>query len=233
MKLAGGHVEPQDHLGPVLVAGLDHRLQQQLDGLLVAAETRREPALVAHAGAVALLAQHALEGAVDLGARPQGLGERTEAPGDDHELLDVDVVVGMGAAVDHVEHGHGQGARFLSTEVPVQRHLVGRRLSPGRGQGHPENGVGAQTALVRSAVQVDHALVQLALVPGIHTHHPPRQVSLDVTHGPQHALAHEAGAAIPQLHGLVLAGGRPGRHGGPAARAIGQRHLHLDGGIAP
>ncbi len=231
MKLAGGHVQPQDHLGPRPVARLDHPLQQQLDGLLVVPETRGEPALVAHRGAVVLPGQHAFQGAVDLRAGAQGFGERTEPPGDHHEFLDIDVVVGMGAAVDHVEHGHRQSAGLLSAEVPVQRHLVGRGLGPGRGQGHAENGVGAQSALVRSAVQVDHGLVQLALVSGIQPHDPPRQAAFDVTRGAQHALAHEAVAPVPQLDGFVLPGGRPGRHGGPALGSVGQRHLHLDGGM--
>ena len=190
VELAGGHVEPQHHLAAYLVSRLGHGLQQQLDGLLVALEPRREPPFVAHAGAVALLCQHALERRVRyLRAGAQGLGKGAQAPGDQHELLHVDVVVGVGAAVDHVEHGHGQGARLLSAEVAVQRHLVGAGLGVGGGQGHPQDGVGAQAALVRGAVEVDHALVELALGAGVHAHHPPRQVAANVTHGPLHALA--------------------------------------------
>jgi hypothetical protein len=41
------------------------------------------------------------------------------------------------------------------------------------------------------------------------------------------------GVAVAQLDRLVLAGGRAAGHGGTRHRAVVQRHLHLDRGIAP
>ncbi|MEZ6317673.1 MAG: hypothetical protein R3B49_02810 [Phycisphaerales bacterium] len=45
---------------------------------------------------------------VDLGAG-EGLGVVVEAPWLDHELLEVDGVVGVLAAVEDVHHGDGEG----------------------------------------------------------------------------------------------------------------------------
>ncbi len=60
---------------------------------------------------VALLLQNAFEGVEDLGAPAQGVGEGLRANGHDHELLKVDVGVGVAAAVEDVHHGRGGGGR--------------------------------------------------------------------------------------------------------------------------
>jgi hypothetical protein len=62
---------------------------------------------------VAGLLQHALEGVEDLGDPAHGVGEGLGAHRRDHELLEVDLVVGVLAAVDDVGHRHGQRERAL------------------------------------------------------------------------------------------------------------------------
>ena len=57
--------------------------------------------------------------------------EKVGAPaGHDHELLEVDLVVGVGAAVEHVHHRHRQHVRVGAAEVAPQRlaGVGGRRL---------------------------------------------------------------------------------------------------------
>ena len=54
--------------------------------------------------------QHALQRVEDLDARAQRFGEARQADRQDHEFLQVDVVVGMRAAVDDVHHRHRQRA---------------------------------------------------------------------------------------------------------------------------
>ena len=61
-----------------------------------------EAPLVAHARREALLPEDPLQRVKDLGAGPQGLRERREPNRADHELLGVEKIVGVRAAVDDV-----------------------------------------------------------------------------------------------------------------------------------
>ena len=99
--------------------------------------------------------QHALEGVVDLGAPAQALGKAPGAHRHDHELLEVDVVVGVHAAVEDIHHGRGQQMGVDTAQVLVQRQA--RRLGCGAGncQRHAQNGVGAELGLVGRTVRGD------------------------------------------------------------------------------
>jgi hypothetical protein len=71
------------------------------------------------------LLEDLLEGVVDLDAGAEGLVEVVEAPGLDHELLEVDGVVGVLAAVEDVEHGDGEGLGAGAAEVAVEGQARG------------------------------------------------------------------------------------------------------------
>ena len=94
---------------PVRVARLLGGGENDVDRLLARAEIRGEAALVADSGREPALVQQALQRVVDLGADLQRLGERAGAGRHDHELLEVEGVRRVGAAVDDVHHRHGQG----------------------------------------------------------------------------------------------------------------------------
>ena len=64
--------------------------------------------------------QHALEGVVDLSAPTQALGKARGAHRHDHKLLEVNVIVGMHAAVEDVHHGRGQQMGVDAAQVLVQ-----------------------------------------------------------------------------------------------------------------
>ena len=111
--------------------------------------------------------QQLLERVVGLGAPAQRLGEARRAERHDHELLQVDVVVGVRAAVEHVHHRRRQDVGVGAADVAEQRQasLVGRGV--GDGERHAEDGVGAEAGLVVGAVEVDERLVDAALVGGL------------------------------------------------------------------
>ena len=88
--------------------------ENDVDRLLARAEIRREAALVAYGGGKPALVQQALQRVVDLGADLQRLGERVGTGRHDHELLEVEGVRRVGAAVDDVHHRHGQGTTASS-----------------------------------------------------------------------------------------------------------------------
>ena len=95
------------------MAGALGGVEDRLDRGLARLEVGREAALVADGGREPALAEHLLQRVVDLGADPQRLRERLGAGGHDHELLQVDRVVRVRAAVDDVQHRHRQRRRAL------------------------------------------------------------------------------------------------------------------------
>jgi hypothetical protein len=82
----------------------------------------------------------------DLGAHAQRLAKRARADRHHHELLQVDGVVGVRAAVEDVEHRHRQ------TRAPSRRDSVERLPSaaarPAPRERHAEDRVGAEPLLL-------------------------------------------------------------------------------------
>ena len=194
---------------------------------------RRETAFVAHGHAHALVVDDLLERVEHLGAVAHRLAEARGPHGNDHQFLQVEVVVGVRAAVHHVHHRHRQLHAAHAAEVAVQgqARLFGRRA--GHGHGNGQRGVGAQAALVLGAVQVDQRLVQEGLLRGIQAQHRFGDFGVDVLHGLEHALAQVAAlVAVAQLDGFARAGGCARGHGRAAHGARLQQHVAFHGGIA-
>ena len=87
--------------------------------------------------------------------------------------------------------------------------------------------------LLGGAVQVDQGLVDGGLIQDIHADQALGDLGVDVLHSLFHALAVVAAlVAVPQLAGLIDAGGSAGGNSGTAHGAILQVHLDLNGGVA-
>jgi hypothetical protein len=116
------------------------------------------------------LAEQLLEAGVDLGHGAKRLVEAVEPVRDYHELLKVHVVGRVGAAVQDVGAGNGQGVGASPAEVAVQgeRRGFGRRLR--RRQGDTKDSVRPKAALVLGSVGLDHGEVEGALVGGVQAH---------------------------------------------------------------
>jgi hypothetical protein len=233
VELAGGAVQAQGDLLARRVAGLLDGLQDHLDRGFVVLHVGREAAFVADGDAHALVVDDLLERVEHLGAVAQRFAEVGRAHRDDHQLLQVEVVVGVGAAVDDVHHRHRQLAAVHAAEVAVQGQagFLGGRA--GHGHRHGQHRVGAQAALVVGAVQVDQRLVQEVLLGGVEAQHRLGDLGVDVLHGLEHALAQVAlRIAVAQLDGFARAGGRARGHGRAAHGAGLQQHVAFHGGIA-
>ena len=177
--------------------------------------------------------QHALEGVIDLGAPAQALGKARSTHRHDHELLEVNVVVGMHAAVEDIHHRCGQQVGVDAAQVLVQRQA--RRLGSGAGnsQRHARDGVGTELGLVGSTVRGNQRGIDGALVEGIEAHDGVSALVVDVLDGLRNALAQVAAlVAIAQLAGLKGAGRSTRRHHCAAKAAVLEHDLDLDGGIA-
>ncbi len=234
--LAGRRVEgDEDVLAGLVARRLDpgqHGLQSRLVGL----EVGREAALVADRGRVAARGEALLQRVEDLGADAQALGEAARPGRHDHELLEVDRVVGVGAAVEHVHHRHRQQRRLLAAvelrQVAEERLAGEHRGRLRRGQRDAEDRVGAEAALVGGAVELDHLRVEPALVGRVEPCKRRGDLAVDVGDRLRDALAGPGLAAVAQLDRLELAGRGAGGHRGQAARAGAEADFDLDGRVA-
>ena len=233
VEFAGGDVEAKQHILAGAVTRLADGLEDHLDGFLVGAQVRREAALVAHRGGQAPTLQHALQRVEDLGAAAQRLGEAGDADRQHHELLHVDIVVGMRPAIDDVHHRHRQQRRAVAGhQLPQPLPAAGRQRMRIR-QRDPEQRVGAQACLVLGAVQRDQAVVQALLVGRIQADHRLGDGAVDVGHRLAHALAEVTRlVAIAQLDRLARTSGSAARHGRAPAVTAGQGDFGFERRVA-
>ena len=150
--------------------------------------------------------------------------------GRDHELLQVDRVVRVHAAVEDVHQRHRQPVRLRAAEVAVQRQP--RLVRGGLRHRHraAQDRVGAQTALVGGAVELDHRAVDDGLVGRLQSDQHAGELILDVRHGLQDALAGKrARVPVAQLDRLECTRAGARGHRGAALGAARERHLDLDG----
>ena len=149
-----------------------------------------------------------------------------------HELLEIDIVIRMLAAVEDVHHRHRQYFRVGASQVAIQRQARRASRRPGNCQRHPQHRVGPDFPLVRRAVEVPQQAIDGCLSKRAHPLQFRCDHLIDVTDGLQHAFAEVALlVAIAQLHGLVRAGAGAARHCRPCAGPIVQLDIHLDGRI--
>ncbi len=233
VELAGSGVDGDGDLVARGPPGRLDGLDQHPHGLLVGGQVRGEAALVADGRRQTPLVQHRLQPVIGLGAPLQRLGERGGPDRDDHELLQVDVVVGVSPAVDDVHHRHRKHMGAGPPDVAEDRQARLFSGGPGHRQRDAQDGVGAQAALVGRAIEVDQGGIETALVERLKALNGRGDLAVDVLDGPPDALPAVTIASVAKLDGLVGPGRRPRGHGSPPRGAGGQQDLGLHGWIAP
>ena len=198
-----------------------------------AEEIWREAAFVADRRVVAALFQRALQRMEDFRAPANGVRDIVGADRHDHEFLEVDGIVGMGAAVDDVHHRRRQNARLRAADIAVERQRGGLGGGPRHRERHAENGVGAKARLVVGAVELDHRLVDRDLLLGLEAQQRAGDFAVDVLDRAEHPLAEiTLGVAVALFHRLAGAGRGARRHRGAAGGPVLERHIDLDRGIS-
>ena len=233
VELAGGGIQrDRDVLARAQARGLDAR-DEHLQRLLVGAQVGSEAALVADGGRQAALVQGALERVEDLRAHLQAAREALGAARDDHELLEVDLVVGVHAAVEHVHHRHRQHAGVGAAEIAPQRL---RRAPPRRRGRSPARRRGSRwrrgatcwgSRRARSGRGREPAWSSASRPRTAAAISPSTFATARVTPFPAPGLA-----AVAQLGGLELARRGAGGDRRAAARARGEHDVHLDRRVA-
>jgi hypothetical protein len=224
IKLAGRRIERDRNLLARLVTGLLNGLQHDFNGLDVRLHRRSKAAFIANRRVVAALLQHALQRVENFHAPAQRLGKRRRSHRHHHEFLEVDVVIGVRAAVEDVHHRHRQGVRRGPAQVAIERQFA--RVAEARAAAietariafaprRPLLGVPSRSISRASSI---------ALVGGVGPAEGFRNLAIDVRNRLQNALAEVVGlVAVTQFDGLVLAGGRATRHNGARAGAAIQK----------
>jgi len=118
-KFAGCTVQAEGDLFARHIAGLVNGLQDHLQGCLVAGHIRGKAALVADSDAHPFVMQNFLQCMKDLGAIANRLSQARRPNRNDHEFLQVQVVVGVRAAIDHIHHGDRHLHAAGPTEIAV------------------------------------------------------------------------------------------------------------------
>ena len=219
--------------GPI--AGALDGPEHHLDGLLVGVEVGREAAFVADPRDVARLREDVSERVEHLRPEAQCLGKGRSPRGHDHELLEVHLVIGVGAAVEHVHHRQRKQRLPAVRQPEVQGRLLRRRRGTGGSHRQTEQRVRAQTRLGLAPVELDHGAIERGLLgetAELDALDRAGQLARHVRDRRLHALAAVAGTAVAELHGLAAAGRRARRNGRPSGFPGVEDHVHLDGGIA-
>ena len=169
----------------------------------------------------------------DFRAIAQGFPESRRTGRNDHEFLEVDGRVGVGAPIDDVHHGDGQNLGVRTAQVAVQGLLQLGRRRLGKRQGNAQNGVGSQFGLVEGAVQGAHEGVRRGLFRRFQADQGRGDDVADIVHSFGDAFALVAGrVAVPEFPGFMFPGGSSA---GDARRAYGsafQINVRLNGGVA-
>jgi len=169
---------------------------------------------------------------IDLGTGAQRIAIGDRADRRDHELLDVDVGVGVRTTVEDVHHRHRQQVRVRATDVAEERQPARLRPGLGRRERHPEDRVGAEPALVRCAVEVNEHLVDQALLGRVVANQLRHDVVLDRDDRIENAFAAIPVAAVTFLYRFECTRRRATGHGRTRDGAVVEHHLDLDGRVA-
>ena len=229
----GSGVHGEHDVAARLVARGLARLNDVLQGLFVGLQVGSETALVAHAATEASFMQNLLQRVINLGAPTQALGERLGANRHNHEFLEVNVVVGMHAAVENVHHGRRQHMGIRTANVAIQRQLARLGSSTCASERSAQNGVRTQVALVRSTVDVDHFGVDSALVASVHADNGFGNFLIHMGDGLLNALAKVAALiAVTQFNSLECARRCARRNDRAGERTVVEGNLDLNRGVA-
>jgi hypothetical protein len=166
---------------------------------------------------------------------PQRSASENDAAPDrhDHELLQVDVVVGVLAAVQHVHHRHGQHVGVGAADVAEERQAELFGGGAWRPRATRRGWRWRRAGLVVGAVEVDEHAVDLALVECVEADDRVGDLVVDVVDGGRHALAEviasrRRAARRPRTAPVDAPEGTAARPAAPESSS----DLDLDGGVA-
>jgi len=233
-ELARRRVERDRDVAPRREPCAANRLHEEVERFLVRSQRWREAALVTHGSGEPAPIEQAAQHVIDFHPLAGRLVERGGAVGHDHELLEVERVRGVPAAVDHVHERHGEKRGRVAAERPVERTSGGGRRGARARERNGEDGVRSQTRLVGGAVERDEPGVDRRLIADVESAEARTE---DVVHVPdraEHPLARVATrVSVAQLDRFVGSGRGARRDRCPARGAARDHDGRLDRRLPP
>ena len=144
VELGSGGVEGDEDIPPGLVPAAFDGVDQEPHRVLVGAELRREPALIALPCAQPALVQDVLEGVKDLGPPAKPFTKARGAGRHHHEFLEIDLGLRMPAAVEDVHHRYRHDQLAACSKIAIERLTRCERRGTGRRKGRSQHRIGAQ-----------------------------------------------------------------------------------------
>ncbi len=143
VEFAGSYVHSQHNVFTSFVASFSNGFHNYVQCFRIGFQIRSKAAFIAQTGAQAFGFQDAFQGMVNFHVHAKAFAEALRSYRHDHEFLDVNVVVRMGAAVEDVHHGNRQFMGIGAAQILIQRqaYIVGCRF--GNCHGYTQNCVGA------------------------------------------------------------------------------------------
>ncbi len=132
VDLARRRVEGDKNVFARSVARLFDRFTNKLDRFAVAAQVGREPAFIPNGRRIPLLLQDAAQRVKNFGTPAQRFAKARCAEREEHELLQVDVVVRVGATINDVHHrGREHVGVWVEETIKGRLRGVGGRVCRG------------------------------------------------------------------------------------------------------
>jgi len=120
VELTGCCVQSQRDLVARLVSRRFNGLQDELDRFLVGFQVRRKTTFIADGSSMPAVMQDLFKVMKDLGAHAHCFRQTWGANRHDHEFLEIDVVVRVGATVDYVHHWDRKNTGLHATDVAIE-----------------------------------------------------------------------------------------------------------------
>ncbi len=169
----------------------------------------------------------------NFGGHSEGFGKRGAVDRNDHEFLNVDAVVRVGAAVQNIDVRYGKKITLSSGQIGEQ--LLFRGPGGGRGGRHGDgkNRIGSQPLFRRCAVKGHHPVVQLILPEGVHAGDFRGQNVSRIGDGLADTFAQVPGwISVSEFQGFPFSGGGPGWNRGFPGDSGSQRDFCFDGRVS-
>ena len=163
VELAGCAVKRQQHVFTGLVTGGANGFNNQLQRFFVAVQVGCETAFIANSSREAFAVAQFFQCVENFGATAQGFAEAFGAHRHNHKFLNVQAVVGVFAAVDHVHHRYRHRHRACTAQIAVEWQAGIFGSSAGNGHRNSQHRVGTQMAFVIGAVEIQHHFINIAL----------------------------------------------------------------------
>ncbi len=163
----------------------------------------------------------------------KGFFKARSAHGDNHEFLQVEVVIGMCATVDDVHHRNGKLHCTHTTKIAIKGKTHFFSSCAGNCHGDCQNSISTKAALIFCAIKSNHLAIDQGLIGCFHAANQVSDFAIDVFNSLQDALTTVAlRILITEFNSFTDTRGGARRHSCAARSTTFQNDFRFDRGVA-